>query len=835
MADAEKTIDLVFKGVDRTGAAVQGVLNNTNRITSGIQSATQPFATASAAAIKYEAAILGAGAALVGFAINEAATFESALADLNKVLGADDSLDDFAQQARNLSEAYGESSVAIVDSIANYKQAGFTAKEAGELTKVGLDFVIAGGLEAAAASEILVSSLKGFGAGAEEAAGFVDLLNEVSNNYATTSQELGEGFAALSPIARATGFSLQETVAVLTPGIEVFRSGSEVARALRTSFQNLTSDLPRVTSALKTLGVEQRDQNGELRSARDIYFDVAKALQDVDDNQRAFLSTQIAGKDQSAKFLAVIDGFDKSLQIAGEGFQFVGSAAKEVDIQLATADRAFARVGESLRNLFKDLGAPLLDDFSGLGDALVDVFRQFADNLESGNLGDITSFIEGVFNDAEEAAREIARNLPAALERADFSGFTDGLTTIGDAISSLFGGADFTQADQLADALTAIANGFRGLSEFSGGVIESFGPLIQKVTELGKSATDGDKSLRGLGNAFGTLTQVNIVAGAVSNVTDVLAGLGIAIFGATKGFGALGGVTKLSSALSGTGGLASSLQGIAALGAGAAIGNLANELSRITTGETLSQKLSDWLTGFTDLNDEAAKLEETVRPTAEQAAQDIKRLDDALNRSNQSIKEGVDFWGLYGSESGSAIATIENLDKEWNEIQQAIRGAADETNNLADASKKITVDEKLALIKTNGEIAVASIQSNTQKLSTTFESVNTSINSAEKSLGNLFGLLGDENISKFDKLGIQEQIDIQNERAEKALQLQERLVKSQLREINDRREAFRNGGALINIDGAGLQPHLEAFMFEILESIQVRVNAEGYNLLLGAD
>jgi hypothetical protein len=35
------------------------------------------------------------------------------------------------------------------------------------------------------------------------------------------------------------------------------------------------------------------------------------------------------------------------------------------------------------------------------------------------------------------------------------------------------------------------------------------------------------------------------------------------------------------------------------------------------------------------------------------------------------------------------------------------------------------------------------------------------------------------------------------------------------------------------VDGAGLQPHLEAIMFEILEALQVRVNAEGGDLLLG--
>ncbi len=38
---------------------------------------------------------------------------------------------------------------------------------------------------------------------------------------------------------------------------------------------------------------------------------------------------------------------------------------------------------------------------------------------------------------------------------------------------------------------------------------------------------------------------------------------------------------------------------------------------------------------------------------------------------------------------------------------------------------------------------------------------------------------------------------------------------------------------MIKVDGTGLQPHLEAFMFEILNAIQVRANAEGANFLVG--
>jgi hypothetical protein len=43
-----------------------------------------------------------------------------------------------------------------------------------------------------------------------------------------------------------------------------------------------------------------------------------------------------------------------------------------------------------------------------------------------------------------------------------------------------------------------------------------------------------------------------------------------------------------------------------------------------------------------------------------------------------------------------------------------------------------------------------------------------------------------------------------------------------------------SGNPLIQIDGAGLQPHLEAFMWEILKTIQTRVNEDGLELLLGA-
>ena len=46
-------------------------------------------------------------------------------------------------------------------------------------------------------------------------------------------------------------------------------------------------------------------------------------------------------------------------------------------------------------------------------------------------------------------------------------------------------------------------------------------------------------------------------------------------------------------------------------------------------------------------------------------------------------------------------------------------------------------------------------------------------------------------------------------------------------------DALNNGDGMIKVTGDGLQPHLEAFMWEILKAIQVRVNADGLKMLLG--
>ena len=72
--------------------------------------------------------------------------------------------------------------------------------------------------------------------------------------------------------------------------------------------------------------------------------------------------------------------------------------------------------------------------------------------------------------------------------------------------------------------------------------------------------------------------------------------------------------------------------------------------------------------------------------------------------------------------------------------------------------------------------------------------------------------------------------------------MQKEITESQIKQMDAntkmleaRAEALASGDAAITIDGSGLEPHLEAFMWEIVRAIQVRVNAEGLDMLLGSE
>ncbi|HQO37181.1 MAG TPA: hypothetical protein PLG59_21150, partial [bacterium] len=136
-------------------------------------------------------------------------------------------------------------------------------------------------------------------------------------------------------------------------------------------------------------------------------------------------------------------------------------------------------------------------------------------------------------------------------------------------------------------------------------------------------------------------------------------------------------------------------------------------------------------------------------------------------------------------------------------------------------------------IEWKAKLDIAEVEANATKVVAIVDSIGESAKGATTVLSALFGNVSDLREAGFWKSDIEQMIKDQVQIQTDALNLQKELTQAEIDYMNARVNAMNKGDALIQIDGTGLQPHLEAFMFEILSAIQVRATAEGQKFLVG--
>lgn len=175
-----------------------------------------------------------------------------------------------------------------------------------------------------------------------------------------------------------------------------------------------------------------------------------------------------------------------------------------------------------------------------------------------------------------------------------------------------------------------------------------------------------------------------------------------------------------------------------------------------------------------------------------------------------------------------------------------LKGDAVSAKDLIDthlpSKKKVDVNIEITQIKEQSAIIqksiewtaklnIADAEQGTKRLKDMLDSVSVGIKSSGDLLGSLFG-----NLTKTGGLTadlIKDQIKLENQRRQKEFDLQEKLIGQQL-EMNELKlRRMRAGDFKIDITAAGLQPHLQMILFEILKAIQTKANSEAASFLIG--
>lgn len=905
MADASKIIDLIFNGVDKTQAATQAALRNLESFAGNVQTATQPIADFTMGAAKLEAGLLAAGTAILAFSIKAAGDFDTGFRQISTIIDASAEdlgkfRDSILQYASTSTKPLAEITAALGAAIGS----GVDWSKSLDLIATAEKLSVATRSDLDSTTKVLVSTLNSYGMEIADAGKVSDLFFKIIDEGDIGMADLAASFAKVAPVAKISGVSLEEVGAAIATLTASGIKPAESIEYLRGAISNIISPSGQAKDLAAELGINF--------NAAGLKADgLAGLLQKV--------SVATGGSADKMKILfGDIGGFTAAATLAGpQAEKFRETLAGMGNIAGAT-DTAFKKMTDSLEVstgkissafgvLTVRIGTPLLDEFGGVANAIANIFNALGASVKDGALKELVAFIESLMADLTKTMEAVAKNLPAALEKADLSGFTKGIQAVIDAFGVLFAGIDITTVDGLTKAIEVAGAAFLGLSQYTAGVIESFKPLFDWLVKIG-SQVDGVNTefFKMAGEIGGAVTQINMLAGGLNALLPALTAL-IDILLVKQGIGLVKAFANMGAALPGVAaGIQAAGVAFAAYWASDKVVALVDALlkwktandqlntSQATTAD-LQQKTiptlekfaqttgiaaksideamnlvdtgqvvwSDAIHGWVKAGDALANVQATADGTEDAFAASNKAMLDAFAASEKAATGVGKLSDAQAGVNSYMLKTVPVIDALTGAItgyeQQLVKSADGtiklgvETAKAGDSTKKTAEDlkkaeeatrkwneevakmghaEKIKLIEQQTAISVANIQADAQRMTAAFASVNVGIESTGKLLGDLWKLMDNPMATFSEKWALEAQIEKENQRRDQAFEQQKRLTDLTIKEIEGRIKAFQSGDALIKIDGAGLQPHLEAFMWEILRTLQVRVNADGLKLLL---
>ncbi|WP_231365735.1 phage tail tape measure protein [Thioalkalivibrio sp. ALMg3] len=834
---------------------------------------TAPVADFTKKAVAFEAALLGAGAAITAFSIKAAGDFDSAFREISTLIDQPvEDLGEFRDAILEYSQTSTQPLESITGAIYSAISAGVDYADSIEAVAQAEQLAVAGKADLNDSLTVLVSSLNAYGLEMDEAARFSDALFTAVQEGQTTLPELGNSLSRVTGLASTGGVEFEELLAAISAITATGTPTNEAITRIQQALANIINPTQQARTMAEELGIEFGATALRSEGLAGLLDTVAEATG--------------RSEDQMGKLFGSTNGLLAVLDLTGGAAEGFAETLGSMEDNAGATDRAFAdmagsveqqnqRVANSLRGLAIEIGGPLLDQYGGVTDALTAVFQAVGASVRDGQLGDLVGVVETILADTESVFRSMAENMTEALEEADLSGFERGIEALRDGIQNLFSNQDLTTAEGLADAMTTLADAFAGLSQFTAGVIESFQWLLDLMVKAGSSTAALDDNLFRMAGRFGGIvTQVDLLLPLLNGLITLMIGnqaLNL-VKGANQSAAALGTLGKALGAIG--------VAGTAGYGVGSFLNdnvvdplvNAATE-NENTLGTWIYEVIhgtEEWEGATRDLSaatrDLAHDLDET-NGAMEDTGRDYDRIvnemteaDDMARESKRLLSEafaeqGLEWDAATGKMGEGKQATEEAAESQerwtrtmedgvatFSQVGEVFRGemegasrateeAVEQSDDLKIALEELASNERIRYMEFQANMNVAEVEAQTAQVEAAFGSINNTMDSTAQMLDGLFGQLGDA--SAWDRLDIKSQIDRENKIREEAHQKQMKMLDEHIRNLEARTDAMQRGDAAIKIEGDGLQPHLEAFMWEILRTIQVRVNEDGLEMLTG--
>ncbi len=862
MADVNKTVSVIFEGDDRLSKIASNLQGKFGELDDAVSKISGPLAAVGDTVLKADAALAALAVGGMALAIKASGDFSKGFNEISTLTDANSKdIGKFREQVLNYAQGSSKSIDDINAAIYKAISAGVDYKKSLEVMGVAEKLSTAGKAELKDSLLLIVSSLNAYGEGTDKASKYADIFFQTVKQGQITLPELAEGLSRLTGIAAAAGIPIETLTSAL---VGITSSGLPVSQSidgLKQAIANIIKPSSEAQEEAKSLGIQFDATALKTKGLDGVLRDVQRATR--------------GNVEQMAKLFGSVEGLNVALTLGADKSGKFRDAIASMKNAAGATEAAYAKmaqnldlVNQRLANAVKvtliDIGDKLIGKYASLAGGLGDIFKGIKIAVDAGAFDPLFKVLDDAGGQLAQWIRGVAAALPEALGRLDFSGLISAINQLGRAFGAYFDGLDLTKPADLAQTLQTIVDIITGLIDVTVGMVDAFRPFYQQIRDflIGLARSDQE--------AQKTLGTILALAMAVENAGLAIVGIILALdeFGASAQgvFNIVGGGAQIM-----WNGLQIILRSVATMIMVLVEGAL-GAIDKLTFGmipgidkarETVVAKMMQIRdTIIQDGFDARRGLDRMVDGFAQLGGQadDSTRRVDSLSRTIKAVPDQ--------KESTVQVSTA-NSAAELDRIMTKMAGVPESktltVTTLTDGSKLIEsvrkIDEAIPgtkqvdvkpvfdvtkvdlskienlsqyasqILDIKAKINLAEIDAATERIKTAFESVNTTIESTGDVITSMMKEWGRMTPGAQSDLWIfmWKEYDMR----EKAMELQRALAEAQIRLINAKSAAIGRGDALIKIDGTGLEPELQAFMWRILEKIQVRVNEEAGEFLLG--
>lgn len=468
---------------------------------------------------------------------------DTAMTELRKVTDETEATySQFLNTATTRAKELGATVSDTVTATADFARLGYNIDEASQLADAAIVYKNVGdGIEdISEASESIISTMQAFGIAAEDSMLVVDKFNEVGNNFAISSQGIGEALLRSASALAAGNNTLDESIALITTANTIVQNPEAVGTTMKTismylraakteaeeagvstdGMANSVSELREEILALTGNKVDIQIDENTFKSTYQIIKEISEVWDELTDITQANILEMLGGKRNSNVVAAMIENFDIAESVVEDSANAAGSALAENEKYL---DSINGKIAE-FKATFQEFSVNLIDsDFvKGIvefGTGLLNVLNVLAKVIDMvGGLNTVLGVTLGIVIAMNtKSIATFLTNLikPIRSVIQGFSAIRQAGVGVGQAIANAFaqataGATAFqTALGVIGIAIAALSIGvtiFQSIHKSTEELVESSNELKAAFQEVRSQTQSNIQTLEGLSTEFDRLS-----------------------------------------------------------------------------------------------------------------------------------------------------------------------------------------------------------------------------------------------------------------------------------------------------------------------------------------